>query len=385
MMNSDINLYVIKTKDKYYTLPYFMDGIVDLMRFMNLVVYSDVLLNEEAKGVRGASTKRRASPLEEHVERLYGYSQLYSTGYTFSPLIEFFFEQYRKHPIKDYAITLDQVDLDGSDSKLVNDFVTVMRRESLASKLRKKIYDWNAKFDESRKRMVDFEAELFRRYARLMVVRLDFNYHKSTFAEEELRSALDEALKRKERDLADYLTGTDISVPGAIEGRIALEEVQKDRDRFFGNMKGKPSLFKHLVGYIWRIEYTRFSGYHMHVMLFFDGAYVQKHEDYAQKSGEYWRDVITKGRGYFENCNRKREKYGDDWALGQVDHWDAEKRGKLLNAMGYFSKTSQIVHVMPYPKCRLFQSVFVRRQRRVKGGRPRTRGLVGADNQPSVY
>ncbi|MFC3532019.1 inovirus-type Gp2 protein [Vogesella facilis] len=379
--NADINLYVIKTKGTDYTLPYFMNGVLDLMKFMDLVLYKDLLFYSEPKGVSGISAKKRISPLGMHIEQLNRYGQLYSSGYTFSPLIAFFFEQYRKHSIKDHVLTLDQVDPYGFDSALFNDFITTMRCEAAATKLKKKLIDWNRKFELSRKRMAEFEAKLFKDYARLMVIRLDFDYHKATFTEEELQGALGEAVRRKERDLADYLTGADITMPGAIEGRVTLEEVQKDRDRFFGNMKGKPSLFRHLVGYVWRIEYTRLAGYHMHVMLFFDGAYVQKHEYYAQKSGEYWRDVITEGRGYFENCNRKKSEYGDNWALGLVDRRDSDKRGKLLHAMGYFCKMSQIVHVVPYPKCRLFQCVFTRRQRKGAGGRPRTRSFVGADNQ----
>lgn len=379
-MNSSVNLHVIRSKDVNYTLPYFMDGIVDLMRFMDMVVYKDLLFYMEP--TRGKGTRmRKVSPLGEHIERLHIYSQLYSSGYTFSPLIAFFFEQYRKHPIKDWALVLNRFDPDGSDSELFNDFVTTMRREAVATRLKKRIFDWNGKFEESSDRLVKFEAELFREYARLMVIRLDFNYHKAIFTDKEVEDLCAELVERKECDLDDYLAGADISVPGTIEGRIVLEEVQKDRKRFFANMKGKPSLFKHLVGYVWRIEYTPGAGYHMHVMLFFDGEHVEKHEYYAQEIGCYWRDVITQGRGYFENCNRKKSDYGDNWALGRIDHWDYAKRDKLRKAMQYFCKTSQIVQVVPYPKCRLFQTVMIRRQRKGAGGRPRTRGVVDAANQ----
>ncbi|MDO3558648.1 YagK/YfjJ domain-containing protein [Ralstonia pseudosolanacearum] len=379
-MNAGINLHMIRSQDVNYILPYFMNGIVDLMKFMDMVVYKDLWFYLEPSGVKGRPVKK-VSPLGEHIERLYTYSRLYSSGYTFSPLIAFFFEQYRKHPIKDCALLLDTFNPDGSDADLFNDFVATMRREAVATKLKKRISDWNGKFEESRDRLVAFEAELFREYARLMVIRLDLNYHKAIFTDKEVAEFYAEVVERKERDLADYLAGSDISTPGTIEGRIALEEVQKDRKRFFANMKGKPSLFKHLVGYVWRIEYTRGAGYHMHVMLFFDGENVDKHEYYAQAIGCYWRDVITQGRGYFENCNRKKSSYGDNWALGRVDHWDDAKRDRLRNAMQYFCKTSQIVQVVPYPKCRLFQTVIIRRQRKGAGGRPRTRSVVGADNQ----
>lgn len=380
-MNSDINLYVIRgVQGTNYVMPYFMDGIVNLMKFMRGVVYGDALFHIEYKRRDGVSV-RTISSLGNHLEALHSYSQLYLSEYVFSPLIIFFFEQYRKHPIREYALVLDKHDPESLSSELFNDFVTTMRREAAASKLKKKVDDWESKPKKNMQRLDKFEAALFERYARLMVIRLDFNYYKATFTPQEVEQMLTESRGRKECDQADYLAGADISTPRSIEGRIALEEVQKDREHLFANMKGKPSLFKHLVGYVWRIEYGREAGYHLHVLFFFDGAYVQKHEHIAQEIGCYWRDVITQGRSYFENCNRKKSKYGDDWALGQIDHWDAAKREKLRKAMQYFCKTSQLVQVVPYRGCNLFGSGFMRRQRRVSGGRPRTKGIAGADHQ----
>lgn len=378
-MNSDINLYAIRGDDGVnYIMPFFMNGIDRLMKFMAEVVYGDALFHTVYKRRDGRYGKTISS-LGNHLESLHSYSQIYSSDYKYSPLIVFFFEQYRKHPIKDYALALDKHDAEGFSVELFNDFVTSMRNVAINTNLKKKIADWSSKPKKNMERLIEFEGDLFQRHARLMVIRLDFNYHKATFTREEVEQILAESRRRKEFDQANYLAGEDISTPKIIEGRVALEEVQKDRERLFTNMKGKPSLFKHLVGYVWRIEFGREAGYHLHVLFFFDGAHVQKHEHIAQEIGNYWRDKITKGRSYFENCNRKKSKYGDDWALGQIDHWDAVKREKLRKAMQYFCKTSQLVQVVPYRGCNLFGSGFTRRQRKVSGGRPRTRGIIGAD------
>lgn len=379
-MNSYINLYAIRGSDGVnYIMPFVMNGIGRLMKFMTGVIYGDSLFHTEYKRQDGRYGKTISS-IGNHLESLHSYSQIYSSDYKYSPLLGFFFEQYRKHPIKDYALTLDKHDPEGFSADLFNDFVTTMRSDAFNINLKKRVANWISKPQKNMERLDEFEALLFDRYARLMVIRLDFNYYKATFSPEEIDKILSESRRRNECDQAAYLAGANISMSRPIEGRIALEEVQKDRERLFANMKGKPSLFKHLVGYVWRIEYTREAGYHLHVLFFFDGAYVQKHEHIAQEIGCYWRDVITQGRSYFENCNRKKSKYGDDWALGQIDHWDAVKREKLRKAMQYFCKTSQLVQVVPYRGCNLFGSGFTRRQRKVSGGRPRTRGMVGSNH-----
>ncbi|BBB66549.1 hypothetical protein UNDYM_2296 [Undibacterium sp. YM2] len=231
------------------------------------------------------------------------------------------------------------------------------------------------------KSLVKFEAELFQRFSRLMVVRLDFNYHKATFTPEEIDEIMREQVCHKAQDLATFFAGENTSTPSKIEGRVAFEEVQKDRKRFFTNVKGKPSLFKELVGYVWSIECGHVAGYHLHVMLFFNGAKVQKHQFLAQEIGQYWADSITQGRGYFENCNLNEKKYGDDWAMGEVNYWDSAKREKLRYTMQYFCKTNQLVQVIPYSGCRLFGCGFVHRQHKLPGGRPRTKGVAGHENQ----
>lgn len=81
-----------------------------------------------------------------------------------------------------------------------------------------------------------------------------------------------------------------------------------DRDRLISNMKHN-KIFKYKIGFVWKIEYTKFKGHHFHWMLFFRGAKVKSSVDKSFKIGEYWRDVITKGKGIFFSCNAKMNQY----------------------------------------------------------------------------
>lgn len=379
-MSIDINMQQLKGTDgKLYILPSHLECIYGLMSFMKEVIYGSSEYFTFYETSNGKQSKT-VSALGRHLKSLPAYSDSFSTDYTFSPLLTFFFDQWRKHAISAYRVL--GCNPDAVSIKLFGDFVGTMRANARISKLKKLVADWESKPKKNMRRLSDFEAALFGRSARVMAVRLDFNYHKATFTPQEIDRIALESVMQKECDQADYLAGQDISKPRVIEGRIALEEVQKDRKRFFTNIKGKPSLFEHLLGYVWCIECGRAAGYHLHVMLFFDGSNVQKHEHIAQEIGKYWQNAITNGRGYFENCNLKKKKYGDSWALGAINHWDTIKREKLVNAMSYFCKTNQLVQVVPYAGCRLFGCGFIHRQRKVRGGRPRTKGAGKGDNQP---
>jgi len=375
-MTVDLNMCILHGTDgRRYILPSYIEGIYGAMNFMRKVIYEKELFGTAYKTISGREMTTTSS-LGKHLKFLCSYKRVFSKDYKFSPLIEFFFEEYRKHPIKNYLPPLHGYDLEGV--AMFDDFVATMRKTALKINLKKYVADWESKPKKNSKRLIEFEKLLFDRTARVMAVRLDLYYHKATFTPAEIDKIMVESAMLKERDLADLMAGNAISTPRVIEGRIALEEVQKDRKRLFTNMKGKPSLFKHLVGTVWVIEFSRTAGFHLHLFLGFDGAYVQKHEHIAQEVGEYWRDVISQGRGYFENCNRKKQKYGDDWALGEINHWDTVKREKLRNALQYFCKTNQMVQVIPYAGCQLFGCGFVHQQRKVRGGRPRIKSAIGA-------
>lgn len=225
---------------------------------------------------------------------------------------------------------------------------------------------------------------MFRRHARILVVRLDLHRKAMHFTEEELFEHIEAEECRQKADRTAYLEGAELWGSEPITGRVPFETVQRDRARLFANMKGKPSLFKHLVGYVWRIEFTPGAGYHLHVALFFNGTKVQNHEWLAQQIGEYWRDVITGGQGWFHNCNMAWNKDAPNYALGVINYTDHAKRGALLGALGYLCKLSQQVLVLPYEGCKLFGAGFVHRDRKNRSGRPRTKHLAPAVDPQKV-
>lgn len=381
-MNKDINLYSLRgINGCNYIMPYVLAGIYKLMLFMKLVIYGDASFYCASNNSRGRYASR-ISALGLYLKHLSQYSELYSKDYHFSPLLDLFFDQYRTHPIQN-CLSLDE--FDSSDVEIFNDFITTIRMRAVELKLKKKVADWESKSKKNQKRLMALDKTLFKQNEQLMVIRLDLDYHKAEFSPAEIEEILKRNAELKERDLAGYWAGDDFSEKRVMEGRIALEEVQIDRKHFFANMKGKPSLFKHLVGYVWRIKFTRENGYNWYVVLFFDGSNVQEHECLAQEIGEYWREVITKGRGYFKKYNHDKLNYTNDWALGTIDYRDRSKRKKLIAAMQSFCKTDEMVQVVPYHGCHLFGSGFTHRNLKSGGcdGQPRARGAPQLQNHVS--
>jgi hypothetical protein len=342
------------------------------MEFMRLVINGTSTSFTQPKT---SWARKELTPLGNMLPYLKRFSELYSRGHNFHPFLSFFFEEYRKHPIKDCGDCFhSDVTAHGKKvSDIFDNFIATLRTTAMTVKLRKRAADWDGKFRKNLNRLRKQEAQMFRRHVRVLAVRLDLHHKATHFTEEDLFKHVESEARRHEADRAAYVSGAGLDFSEPVIGRVPFETVQRDRERLFANMKGKPSLFKHLVSYVWRIEFTPGAGYHLHVALFFNGSKVQNHEWLAQQIGEYWRDVITEGRGRFHNCNMAWNKDAPNYALGIINYTDHTKRAALLSALGYLCKLSQQVLVMPYEGCKLFGAGFVHRERKNGSGRPRSK------------
>lgn len=181
-------------------------------------------------------------------------------------------------------------------------------------------------------RAVDYVNALFGLYARLLGVRLDLGYHR------------------------DHLKD------------LPVDQIHKDLEHLLNNFRSN-KLFKHIVGYIWRIEWTESRGYHAHVYFFFDGSKVRQDAFYGNEIGFYWRDRITGGRGTFWNCNAHKAQY-KHLGIGMISHDDPVGRQNVMRAIKYLTKPDQFLRVKS-PGRRVFGTGIMPGARKSKAGRPR--------------
>jgi hypothetical protein len=145
------------------------------------------------------------------------------------------------------------------------------------------------------------------RYSKVLAIRLDLEYY------------------------SNYRVGV-----GFESQAISLEEAQQHRDTFINYLRKGP-LAKHFVGYVWKLEYGLEKGYHFHFGIFFDGQKVCKDITIGDLLGQQWREAITRGRGMFFSCNKKKEAYLR-CGIGMLLRSDDVKWQALEKAMRYLTK-----------------------------------------------
>lgn len=175
---------------------------------------------------------------------------------------------------------------------------------------------------------------LFAQYARLLVIRVDLSYRNEAKAS------------------------------------ISAELARHHRERFFKNLQAH-RLFRACIGYIWKLEYGRYKGFHYHLLVFYDGARVRQDITLAQLLGEYWRDAITGGAGNYYNCNAYKERYRIP-GIGMLHHTDTAKREGLNIAINYLCKVDTFARLAQPGRERTFGRGEIVPLTDIRRGRPRS-------------
>jgi hypothetical protein len=182
------------------------------------------------------------------------------------------------------------------------------------------------------KRCIIYIDEMFNRWSRLVIIRIDLSYKKELVVE--------------------------------------FDELENDLKTLHTNRRHN-SLFSDLCGYILKIEYGLEKKLHVHVLLFFNGHKRLGNADsyIAQQIGEYWVEV-TNGGGTYWNCNANKTKY-HHIGIGLVEAYDTNKRENLLKAVAYLCKKEiQVIKPRDKPKTKLLRKGQLPKMP-VKLGRPR--------------
>lgn len=238
-------------------------------------------------------------------------------------------------------IKSNRLDLTSEQLEALTGFITAVRlyeqqclammsRKEVKAKLRT-VYDGCDSNLSSARQLVD---SLFSQNSRLVVLRVEFCFHRSG------------ALGKTAKDALFY------------------------RKKFFNNLRFT-ELGKMLLGYVWTLEFTESTGYHFHLMLFLNGDHYQRDEYWGWKFVNAWRKCVDPHQAWGNNCNAVN--YKDRHFLGVVAYHEKNKRKLLDDNLLYLCKKEQFVSIKEDPKVKTFGTSRIAREEVKSKGRPRAR------------
>lgn len=123
------------------------------------------------------------------------------------------------------------------------------------------------------------------------------------------------------------------------ESRAALtiDQVYDHLDKLL-YLKDQHSAFNCLTGYSWSMEQGERDGYHLHLAFFFNGSEVCHDIIKGYELGRLWVEQVTEGKGFFENCNASKERYGERLGIGMIHRASEEECANAIDCMAYLTK-----------------------------------------------
>ena len=183
-----------------------------------------------------------------------------------------------------------------------DELLNEMRRVGSTREFKSRVYEDGRNRARNLKSASTYEEAMFKCRSRLVVIRLDFGY------------------------CAEHGES------------ITAAEAKRDFKRFLDNRRHCGNLFRHMKGYIWKLEYgNQGKGYHYHLILFFDGGKIPDGAYHGERISQYWKSNITQGQGYCHNCNLDSHKYRF-LGVGMIHRDDLQKRDNLRRPIEYLTK-----------------------------------------------
>lgn len=363
-MNCTTNFYELTDQDgrRYRLANEHLQSLPLCMDFMRLVVEGDISCSETRRRHHGQATEG-PTELAWHCQRLNTYSQLFSRQHTFHPYVMQFLRMYREHPIRhlDGLPPGIRIETGATVADVFEDFALKLRADAKTRRLRKRAADWQGKFDKNADRLIDLMDQVGKRSKNLTVIELELDSLASRLTPKEVKEIIltDHQIMRAEYDA--YWGGWPLDRIEPANVKVRFGEVQRDRKRLFANMKGKTTLFRNLLGYVWRVSFTPVVGHSLRASLILDGMEGEQ-ANLGQEIGRYWAETITQGRGCFRVLNpwRAIDTARRIAALRGSAKTELKKLRREL--MGHLGGPLLAVQALPYPGCNLFGTGLVHRR-----------------------
>lgn len=122
-----------------------------------------------------------------------------------------------------------------------------------------------------------------------------------------------------------------------------MKRFNQDVEKLISRVQNKDTIFKHQVGYAYRLEQGGKSrGYHCHLLIIYNGSLRCKDSYWGQEIGTLWREQITRGDGEFYNCNqskhKRRYKQEGRLGIGMILREDQNKVNNAQHAISYLAR-----------------------------------------------
>jgi hypothetical protein len=201
------------------------------------------------------------------------------------------------------------VELDQMDG-----LIEMIARLAKSDPYKRKPNDLSYQMRQNNTRLIQYAQALHKRYASLLVVRIDFGYLKE-------------------------------SMP-----LIDIDTFYQHQEKLAKYIDTNP-LFAHLAGHARSLEQGRDRGYHSHAVFYFKGYKHRKEYNLIEGIRAIWAEITQEqGTIYSPNLDKKRLKELGILGVGMIHRAESDEVQNSVNAVSYLTKPDKDQHLRIRPK-----------------------------------
>lgn len=258
------------------------------------------------------------------------------------PLLKAVLDEVLSEDIRDLVCNIGRyrgLKLMGRVVDTLNELIERLRSTIRSKEVARVLHNYHRGVLKNRKQLHALVDALFRRFSKVLVIRVDLSYK------------LPESRPFDRQNLSH-------------------SDVRRDFRTLLKDLRTK--LFKtNFITYAWKLEYGPRTGYHYHVVFFFNGSNVMRDVDIAAQIGDHWSKKVAEGSGGCFNCNAHKDKYPSN-GIGLIDHRDTEKINVLKRlVLGYLLEVDYLIRPVAADRIRTFGTGAPPKPVTAGRGRPR--------------
>lgn len=263
---------------------------------------------------------------------------LYASDIELPPIVKLCLDVYRMHELRAFSpISPSGRLLDGRFvADVCEDYIADVRIEAIGTGVKRNQARWVRNAEENEQTVGTYLDRMRERYGDFTMFGIDLFSQRARMRGRDASAIAGQLEVLVSENLTMYFNGTVEHVP-ASGGHVGIEQVLRDRERLFSNIKGKSTIVKHMVGYVCSVSWSRVGGFYLYCACIFDGEQIDQADCVAlsEAVGRYWAESVTRGRGEYKRHGLLGgDGYAAEWiGCDEDEKFDRWKRGLQRRAL----------------------------------------------------
>lgn len=178
---------------------------------------------------------------------------------------------------------------------VLNDAVQLARTEAQSPAFKTQIKTLQRNINKKRQGLEEYFDDIFEVGRSVRLIRIELFYDEKEIETQAIKSRSSKTISKFVQSLKPFVEEEANRREKPSPNGLSTDEIIKHKEKFLSIVKS--GLAPHLLGYVWKLDYTFDIGFRYHVILCVDSSSIFSRENIQEIFDNVWRHQVTGGRG----------------------------------------------------------------------------------------